>query len=78
MDLVVVSTTGIPLTGCLCLQVLRPGEHILAAARGDAEVCGLLSLDVGMKLSGRDERRNDMEVRTQAIPVSTGSLYLTD
>lgn len=43
-------------------HVLRPGEHILAAARGDAEICGLLSLDVGMKLSGRDDRRNDMEV----------------
>lgn len=43
-------------------HVLRPGEHILAAARGDAEICGLLSLDVGMKLSGRDTRRNDMEV----------------
>jgi hypothetical protein len=43
-------------------HVLRPGEHILAAARGDAEICGLLSLDVGMKVSGRDSRRNDMEV----------------
>ena len=42
-------------------HVLRPGEHILQASRGDAEICGLVSLDLGLKLGGRSEK-NDMEI----------------
>jgi hypothetical protein len=43
-------------------HILRQGDMLLQQARGDAQICGLASLDVGLKMTGEDNRRLPVSV----------------